>query len=376
MVDYINKHGGVGGRQLSPVFYKADSASDASTAGQAACATFTQDNRVDVVVDTLGSDVLAACLLQKGIADFTPANWALDSVALKQRPNLIQSEAMQVDRQIRALLQLSSSRQAIKSGAKLGVMVENCPADQRVYNNIVVPFAKQHGITALQSSVKCVTNLVADLGPVANDIQRAALSFASQGVTHVMAISAAEAFLIANFTTNASQQHYFPKYLVTSNAYPWGNSQSDATVKISQDALPNMSGAGYLPLFDVGTGARPTPEQKARQVACTKADPTQYGAATQNDSGKSFKQNVFYSTCDAFFLMKASLEADNLQFGYREVTAAFVGLKKQGEPSGTLTNGRVAGPPTNLDGAGFMQPFAYDTTRKTFSYVGSPVVVP
>ena len=70
IVDYINKHGGIGGRQVAVVEFKADSSSDASTGGQQACAAFTQDNKVDVVLDTLGNDVLAACLLQKGIADF------------------------------------------------------------------------------------------------------------------------------------------------------------------------------------------------------------------------------------------------------------------------------------------------------------------
>jgi ABC-type branched-subunit amino acid transport system substrate-binding protein len=83
IVDYLNKHGGVGGRQLAAVYYKADSAADSSTSGQRACAKFTEDNRVDVVIDSLGNDVLSACLLQKGVAVFTTSNWALDSAALK-----------------------------------------------------------------------------------------------------------------------------------------------------------------------------------------------------------------------------------------------------------------------------------------------------
>jgi hypothetical protein len=376
IVDYINKHGGIGGRQVAVVEFKADSSSDASTGGQQACAAFTQDNKVDVVLDTLGNDVLAACLLQKGIADFTTANWALDSVGLKQRPNVIQPSAMQVDRQIRGLLQISLDRKNLSPGDKLGVMVENCPADVRTYNDVVVPFAKQHGINVIQSSVKCVTNLVSDLGPVTNDVQRAVLSFNTSGVNHVRAVSAAEAFLLANFTTNASQQKYYPKYLLTSNAYPWNDSQNDSVIKYSDDALPNMTGAGYIPLFDVGSGARPaTAAQRQRQADCTKADPTQYGATTQSSTGKPFTQAIFFSTCDALFTMKAALEAANLSFGYKDVAHAFIGLKQKGQVSAVLSGGLLTGPPTSLDGAGRMQPFAYVASANAWRYVDSPVPV-
>ena len=376
-IAYINKHGGVGCRKLVEVIYTADSSSDANTAAQAACATFTQDNKVDVVLDgVIGGDILPACLQRKGIASFTAANTSPDSVAMAAHPNEFNPSSMYVDRQIRALLQVSAQRKALKAGNKLGVMVENCPTYVRTYNNVVVPMAKQLGVSVVQSSIKCVTNLVEDLGPVSSDIQRAALTFSSSGVSHVMAVANVEAFAIANFTTNAHQQKYFPKYLVTSNTYPWNNSQSDSTVKISDDALPNMSGVGYIPLLDVGPNARPTPAQKARQAMCTKIDPTQGGADQSNPpSNKPFRQSVFYTGCDMVFSMKDVVEAAALNFDYRALSKAYYALKQSGQVSADLNNGVIGGPASATDGAGYVQPFAYDTSRKTFAYVGPSVAV-
>ena len=375
-IAYFNKHGGIAGRKIVPVYYQANSSDDASTAGQQACAAFTQDAKVDVVLDgVIGGDVLPACLQRQGVALFTAANTTQDSVALRQHPNMFQPSAMQIDRQIQALLQVSAARKALKGGDKLGVMVEDCPATTRTYDHVVVPFAKRLGVGLVKSSVKCLTNLVSDLVPISQDISRAALTFNQLGANHVMAVDSAEAFLIANFTTTASSQKYFPKYLVTSNAYPWGNSQSDATIKINPDALPNISGVGYLPLLDVGPGARPSAAQKARQADCTKADPTQLGAASETDSGKSFKQNVFFAGCDAAFVMKATIEAAGGHLGYADLARAFAALKKQGSTSASLSGGRVGGPASTLDGAGLVQPFAYDTARKTFTFVGAPVAV-
>ena len=375
-LNYMNQHGGIGGHKIIPVYYQADSASDATTSAQQACAKFTQDNKVDVVLDgVIGGDVLPSCLQKQGIAMFTAANTTQDATYVRSHPNLIQPAAMQIDRQIKALLQVSAALKTLKRGDKLGVMVENCPYAGRVYNNVLLPFAKQLGVSVTQSSVTCLTNLVQDLVPISQDISRAALTFASSGVTRVMAIDSAEAFLIANFTVTASSQQYHPHYLVTSNAYPWGNSQSDATVKINADALPNITGVGYLPLLDVGTGANPSAAQKALQAKCTAADPTELGAASETDSGKFFKRSVFFSGCDAAFAMKATLEAAGMRYGYRDLTRAFFTLKQRGTGSAVLNSGRLGGPADALDGVGFTQAFAYNTARKTFAYVGSPMAI-
>jgi hypothetical protein len=375
MIKYINDHGGVGGRPIVPVFHNVNATGDAATEGQKACQDFTQDHKVEVVLDGLGSPVLAACLQQAGIADFSSTNWLPDAADLAKYQNWMIPTGMRIDRQIDGLLRASAAQGRLKKGDKLGVMVEACPYGQRTYNNIVVPYAKELGVTVTQSSVKCLENLVQDLAPVTNDVQRATLAFNSAGVTHVVALHVAEAFLVSNFTKNASQQKYFPKYLVTSNAYPWQNSQSEATIQISQDALPNMSGAGYLPYFDIGANFKPAGPQKAAQAICDKADPSQAGAKDVEGYQRPFRLNLFYSGCSGMFVMKATIEAANMNLDYRALRGAYAGLKQQGHVSTVLNGGRLGGPAGVTDGVGFMQPFAYNPSRKTFLFSGALVPV-
>ena len=279
------------------------------------------------------------------------------------------------DRLFKGLLEASLDTGRLKQGDALGVMVEDCPYGHRIYDNLIVPFAKQHGLKVSQSSVKCLTNLVQDIAPITNDVQRATLAFASTGVTHVIAVHNAEAFLVSNFTQNAKQQKYFPKYLVTSNTYPWQNSQSEATIKIDPSALPNMSGAGYLPYLDIGANYKSSGAQKAAQDVCTKADPSQAGARDVEGYQKPFRLNLFYSGCGGLFIMKATIEAAGMNLDYRALRTAYAALKRQGFVSTMLNGGRVGGPANVTDGVGFMQAFAYDTTRKTFLFTGAPRAV-
>jgi hypothetical protein len=374
MAKYINDHGGVGGRQMVLLTHTADSAGDANTEGQKACAAFTQDNKVDIVYDYAGSPVLAACLQKAGITSVGGGNYAMDGVETNTYLNWLMPASMRIDRLMRSLLEVSSARGTLKRGDKLGVMVDSCPYGPRVYNNVIVPFAKKLGVGVVQSSITCVDNLVEDLGPVTNDVQRAALSFSSSGVTHVIGLHGAEAFIIANFTTNASQQRYFPKYLVTSNAYAWQNSQSDAVIKISPDAVPHMSGVGFLPFFDVGPHAQFGAAQKQAQAVCTKADPSQFGAAAKNDNGKWFALNTFYSQCSAFFLIKDVIEAAGMRLDPHSLLEAFSVLKSRAAVSAVFNNGRLGGPAGSTDGSGFVQAFVYDK-QKTFVYAGSPIPV-
>src|SRR5689334_14956696 len=69
IVTYINKNGGIAGRQVKATYFKADLAQDSSTLGQQACSAFTEDTKVDLVVNTaILGDTLPACLDKRGVS--------------------------------------------------------------------------------------------------------------------------------------------------------------------------------------------------------------------------------------------------------------------------------------------------------------------
>lgn len=378
IIDYLNKTGGVGGRQIVPTFVKFDTAGDASTNGQTVCQKLTEDTEVDVVVGTTGGAVFPECLEQHNVAMFDPGNVSTDIVDMRQHPNWFVPSGIRIDRSTQGMMQLASDRGVLKSGATLGVVVESCPWSTRVLSNTVKPLAKKLGVSVVESTISCIDNIVADLGPVTTDVQRATLRFASSGVTHVLAISGAEAFVVAQFTGNANQQNYHPKYLVTSNAYPFGNSQPSAIIKISPDALPNMFGYGTIPFLDVGTEAKPANAgQAAAQARCAKADPTLGGATSQEPGDQPFRMSGFFAGCDVFYAMKAALEAGGMRFGVADVARGYAAVLRGQVSSSVLVGGRYAGGGRDrLDGAGYIQPYAYNATKKRFEYLAGPTLVP
>jgi hypothetical protein len=373
LVAALNAAGGIGGRPVEPVYYVADSGSDASTIEQKACTTFTQDHKVDVVLGGSSTGVLASCLLRAGIPMFDGNSIGPDAEQMAKYPNWFLPAGMRLDRSMAAVMQLGASRGVLTKGAKLGLLADSCASTDRIMKTTILPAAQRLGLSVTRGSFKCVENLVTDLVPVTASVQSETLRFSTAGVKAVMVVSSAEAFAIAQMSSVASQQHFFPTYLVSSNAYPFGNSQPDATIKINPDALPHMMGVGYLPLLDVGSAEQPDAKQAAARARCTKADPSQAGAASKEGAKKYLPQNAFFSACDTFFVMKATLEATGGRFGYQDVGRAYAKVLTSGLVSSVFVGGRYAGVASDRrDGAGMVQALTYDTSRKAFRYVGAP----
>jgi ABC-type branched-subunit amino acid transport system substrate-binding protein len=374
---YINAHGGIAGRKIELVPAQGDSGTDANTNGQQVCSALTEDTRVDIVVNlNMGGELFPTCLQQHGVAVVDAALASTDAADMRRHPNWLVPLAMRMDRSAPALLRNAVERGVLKRDDTVGVLREDCPWGARIYNQVVVPEANRLGVKLVVGTVKCIENLVADLAPVTSDIQRETLRFGTSGVTHMMALSPAEAFLVAQFSGNASRQGYHPKYLVTSNAYPYGNSQPDAVVSISPDALPNMSGIGMYSLLDVGDQARPVDAiQAAFQKECKAADPSMLGSETQTDSGRYFKRNTYYGMCDAFFVTKALLEANGVRTSVTDVVQGYRAALHRALASAVLAGGRFELDSWRLDGVGTVRPFAYDARAERFAYVGPPVSI-
>jgi hypothetical protein len=375
-VEYLNKTGGYAGRKIEPVYYKVDASKDANTASQEACETW-KDGKVEVAMNSGGGDVLAACLARAGIVFMDINVLANDAVDVGRFRNRFLPNAMRVDRLHAANLKIAVQRGLLKRGDKVGIVREDCIWMERTMKNTLEPLAKQLGLTVVQGTHRCVQNIATDIGPVTQDVQREVLRFRQEGVTHVVALSAAEAFVLSRFTQTASQQQYFPKYLVTSIAYPYTNSREGATISISRDALPNIYGVGYLQMWDVGDNDAVPSLQAKERALCKKVEPSQGGASGKTDNQYYFLRQAFWAACDGFFAVRVILEATKGDASVAAVTRGYQAALGHGKKvSAGLAGGYHEVTSSRLDGAGFLRPFAWNASKNTFLYTAGPVAIP
>ena len=374
-VKYVNKTGGLAGRKIEPVYYKVDGTKDGNTASQEACEKF-KDAKTELVLNTGAGDVLSACLGRAGIVLIDYNTIAADGVDVARFRNRFLPNAMRIDRLFGANMKISAQRGLLKKGDVLGILREDCIWAQRTMKNTMLPLADQLGVKVVQGTHSCLQS-ASDIGAVAQDIQREVLRFYQQGVTHVMGLSTAEAFILSRFTNTASQQRYYPKYLVTSTAYPYTNSRDGATINIAKDALPNIYGVGYLQMFDVGDNDTPPIAQVKERAKCKEADPSQLGASSQTNNQKYFLRQAFWAFCDGMFSLRAMLEVSRGDTSLSALTRAYhVALGHGKKVSAGLTGGYHEVTDTRVDGAGFLRPFAWNASKNSFLYTGGKIAVP
>ena len=374
-VNYLNKTGGFAGRKIEPNYYKVDGSQDGDTASQQACEQF-KDAKVDIVMVSGSSDVLSACLAQAGITIIDYNITTTDNVDVARFRNRLLPNAMGYDRSARANLKLSAQQGLLKKGDVLGVLREDCPWGQRVVKNVVEPMASQMGVKVVEGTHRCLAS-ASDIGPTASDIQREVLRFFQDGVTRVMFVSDAEAFALSRFTNTASQQHYYPKYLVTSIGYPYTNSRDGATINISKDALPNITGIGWLQEFDVGDNVAVPASQAQERARCKEADPSQLGATGRTDNQYYFLRQAFWSECDGFFTIRKILEATNGDSSLNAMISGYhVALGHGKKVSAGLTGGYHEVTSGRIEGAGYVRPYHWVDSKNSFIYDGPEVAVP
>jgi hypothetical protein len=374
-VEHINKTGGINGRPIEMKTMMVDIAADADAEGQRACENFSRDNRVDVVFARLfNAESMIACLRQNGIAVFDPALHTHDRAAA-DHPNWIQPVAVGLDRLARAGIENAVEQGRLKPGDTLGVLHEDCAWARRIYNEVTKPLAESHGVKVVQATVKCIENLVNDLGPVTNQSRSAALRFQTESVTDVVFISFPEHFVWANFAKAAEEQQYRPSYHVTTNAFPYTISQPDNPIGAPEAQRRNAAGIGFIPQQDVGHEAQPADAaQDAMQGECRKADETMGGATeldpNEDPGGRAYWEMNFYIFCDVYFGLRGALQNSGGSTAPPDVGAGYTAYR-EGAVSPTFTGGRYG--TSRLEGGGFVKPLEYNPQTQRFSYSSLPM---
>ena len=358
----INARGGLAGRQIEPVIYTVDgSASDYSSQYQAACDTFTKDDPVEVVVGGGASDIFYSCLMKAGIVVMAAnPTEGTDDKGMSAFPNVFNPPGMATDRQASALITQSIANGWLTNKNRLGVLVSGCDWGARVYNGVIVPAAKKHGIPVEQFSLGCPTPGSASLSSYSGSIQSAALQFRGNGVDRVMfAAGHGDAASYVFFTRNADSQRWFPGYLAGTNAVAQAWTASGV---VSAQQAANTRGIGWIPVVDSSEKIETDATRACVELVQAGGAPPPPDPPTAGN---------YYMLCDGFLPLRAALEATGGAAGLATLRPA---LERLGSSytAASVVSGATMLSAERHDGARNAAFFAYVTECSCFRYTGSP----
>ncbi|HET7310865.1 MAG TPA: hypothetical protein VFJ17_06025 [Mycobacteriales bacterium] len=258
VIDDINKHGGVAGRKLSPIWYAFDSTSTQPVDAQwaAACAKFTQDNKIFAAFD-MGTANYRACLHKAGVAQISANLPDASDAEFAAYPNYIELGYPRLGR-LAATMVTALADQSYFSGwdptlgqprsqkAKVGIVTYDDQAFGTAVDNILVPGLKRLGFTPEVQKIGQVTT-ASDYGNQAASVQSAQLKFASDGVDHVIMFEG-NGGLSLFFMNQAESQHYHPRYGVNSSS---GTEVLINSGDVQKDQAIGAVGYGWIPSLDL-----------------------------------------------------------------------------------------------------------------------------
>lgn len=300
LVTYINKHGGIGGRQIQPVYVSEDNAQAETdpTIGEEMCKTMTEDYHVFAVIGGAGPPddwESNACYAEAGTLNFDGEQAAPDLAFLKQAsPYIWMTEDAALDRTMRWEIAGLQSRGYFAKPAtgnnKLGVIIAQDPVNQRVWQQVTLPALQAAGVSN-PDTFYVPHDTISD---IANTMKQAVVRFQVDGVTNVMFQGGgnygAGSYALL-FMLDAESQHYTPRY---------GLSSDDAPValvgNVPQDQFQNALAVGTIPGAD-------TDDQHYGQWPYTPGE-KQCGAI-EAAAGNSFTSRegalVIIDLCDSMF---------------------------------------------------------------------------
>jgi hypothetical protein len=291
------------GRKLRLVVAEIDPASSSyATDFQAACEAFTTDNRADVVLtaDVIGYEPFSACIARAGLAQINTGYGSLDLDAYRRYPNLVNLSVADADRKMRDVIDDAVAAGTLSRTDVVGVVVEGCGFNARVFDRTVSPRLRAVGVTnVVRQDVDCVGSF-AGLGNAGTQMASVVLRFNSAHVTKVLYVSNFEAALMLFFTKHAESQGYRPMYLLSSSAGP-----TTVIGDVPAGQRTGLTGSGTLVASDTTAGAKPvTPAQRSCfQAMAASGHPVA--------SGSNVDTVAAYDACDAFGALAVALQASN-----------------------------------------------------------------
>lgn len=358
--DYVNKHGGFGGRKGEYVIHETD-ISDGSfeTQAEAACAAFTQDLKVFAAVSAVSrTSSIFNCLAKHrtiglayypglaiplstwdGIADYLYGPLYVDH----PRSSFL------VDTWIRMGLLTPKSR--------IGILSIDDPPHQ-AFAQVMRDSLKRNGLTLTDEFKASPAGQLSDLGRTGQEMNSAVLQFRTHNVDVVLFANTAGGGP-SLFMPVAENQKYYPRYGVSSYEF-----LHTAVTLAPSDALARSVGPGWLPDYDL-TDPKYLPKNPERDK-CLKI----FRDGGIQVTGKT--QISINEVCEAVFLIRDGMNGVH-QGKARTFRAAVEGL---GRYFNANSDPLLFGPGRRHDAISEYRETRFSTDCTCFYYTKGPFPIP
>jgi len=359
LVNYVNNHGGLLGRKITPVYYDLNALTGAAgAADQAMCTSFTQDHHVFAVMDQINtSSTLISCLQKAGVVAFDPvSSVAMDDTSFAQNPLYGTAGSLSLTRVAQVEVNGLYKQGYFGSNPKVALVGYDSAPFTRAISQALKPALAAHGLKLADQELVAPIAGLSDVAAVQQQLGSAVLRFKGEGIDHVLFFDT-NGGTVNPWTQAATPQNYFPRLGLTTNEYPAqqsyiGNTRNPKQVQEFSTAL----GVGWSPVTD---------------VADSPANATGTLCDTVMEAGgvTAAQAHGFWSTCDELLDFAAGVNAG----GGLTAADALSGLGR----AGSLPSAELVAPPQytagRRDGAAAVRDLSYSAKCQCFQY-GSGIV--
>jgi hypothetical protein len=349
VADEVNSRGGIGGREIRLLFHLVNLTESPSVQGQAACARFTEDNAVAVVLSGYFYGPAHSCLSQRGVPALLGTNYGVDSGSAQQTHTVAAWATPLLDRLAAVLPGAFQELGRLKRGTAAGIFVTDAPAFTRSAARLRDELTRRGLKVAIQTVRDSETG---DYSGASGDASAAVLQFRSAGVTEVLFLTR-NSFEPTLLMQAASSQGYEPTYLLSSQQYP------GALVDIVPPSqLDGALALGWAPAIDLSTGYDERPEAQ-RCLSMLKK------------RGRSFNSGIQAAVgllaCDGTQLLARAAEHPDGLSSRQALLGAALAAGNEFRSAFTF---RTSFPGGRRDGVAGYQPMAYSSGCGCFTYTG------
>lgn len=353
-VDYLNSHGGLGGKKIVPVWNPQDYTDGETDANrdQSSCSNFTEDHRVFASVPG-ALPTLQKCLGDHGILAIGSGTSLADDQDLRQYQNLYLTDTFSVTRMVKAYINSLVSTGFLSRTSRIGLVYYDYPAYRRAVSGSLRPTLAGAGMSlAASAPITPVTDL-STYATGSPQIQNAVLRFNSDHIDRVLVLDAV-GILASTMMKYANSQRYRPRYGLNTTSLP-----GLLPDRVSPTQLDGAVGVGWQPVSDVDAQRDPgaTPGTALCSSIMRRA-----GIAVPG----RFALYYALQYCDSLFFLKAAVE------GASQLTTT--GIRTRVGQLGNSLGGNMAIStffgPGRRDGANSVRNLIFNSKCNCFSYSG------